>query len=81
MTSIDKVEIPVNELREYLIFAFRYALGRKTYAASIMVGNLKAHWGLLNEGTRKQIQDDIRHAIVNDMAGYQCDVERWETLL
>jgi len=42
---------------------------------------LKKHWGILPEGYRRQVHDDIRHAIEHDMAGADCDARTWREML
>lgn len=45
-----------------LVFAFRYALGRKSTAPSHMVAELKRHWPRLNDWTQIQIKKEIQRA-------------------
>ena len=67
--------------RLVLIAAFRYSLGRMTYMPSVMVDELILNWNFLTEFDKKQIQDDIRHAINHNMAGDQCDINEWNKIL
>lgn len=49
-----------------LVFAFRYALGRKTGAPSRVISYLERYWGELNDWTQDQIcreiETDMRYA-------------------
>lgn len=64
-----------------LVFAFRYALGRRSTAPGHVADLLKTYWPRLELWTREQIHRDIQHAIENDAAGDKCDEQRWGELL
>lgn len=64
-----------------LVFAFRYALGRRTYASMAMCDELMHNWDELPEFLRKQIKDDIAHAIEHGIAGDDCDIASWNKIL
>jgi len=64
-----------------LVFAFRYALGRASTAPSIVVRDLINNWDELNESTKEQIKEDIKEAIDNNRAGWNCDIAEWEKIL
>lgn len=44
-----------------LIFAFRYALNRKTGAVGIVADMIRENWELLEEHTQEQIKYEIRN--------------------
>jgi hypothetical protein len=69
------------EDEDILFFAFRYALGRRTAAVSIMTTILFNRWKTISQRTRKQIQDEIRHEIAIGKASDDCDIKEWEKLL
>lgn len=71
MTKLNKEDIDI------LFFAFRYALGRRTAAVSMVADYLKNHWAEIDEQTQKQIQDEIIQAIDRDEAGDDCDKRTW----
>lgn len=48
---------------------------------SVIADEIKINWDILPEHDKKQIKDDIRHAIKHDMAGMDCDVRTWEKIL
>jgi len=67
--------------KEVLIFAFRYALGRKSTAVPIVAENLKRNWNKLNDFDRKQIKNDIKSAIEQNKAGMKMDIQIWQEIL
>ncbi|MDD2822821.1 MAG: hypothetical protein PHQ59_01945 [Candidatus Daviesbacteria bacterium] len=71
MTKLNKEDIDI------LFFAFRYALGRRTGAVSLVVDYLKNHWVEIDGHTQKQIQEEITQAIDRNEAGDNCDIENW----
>lgn len=66
------------EPRLILFFAFRYALGRRTMAPSIIVDELKANWEYLSEQDKAQIKEEINnHCCLGDT----CDIQTWNEIL
>lgn len=63
-----------------IMWAFRYALGRRTGAVSDVVDTLKNNWEQLRPETREQIRQEIVEAITQDRAGDQCDIDTWKQL-
>ena len=45
--------------RDILIYAFRYVLGRQTYAVSTVVDNILSNWDELSEGDKNLYQKEI----------------------
>jgi len=64
-----------------IMWAFRYALGRRTGAVIDVVEQLKKHWEGLEPNTRIQIQEEILIAIDRDRAGDDCDVQSWNEII
>ena len=64
-----------------IMWAFRYALGRRTYAVTDVVDHLKKYWNKLEPFTQHQIQEEITTAIKTECAGGECDVESWNEVL
>lgn len=64
-----------------IMWAFRYALGRRTGAVSDVADNLKMNWDKLEQFTRDQIKKEIQIAIDKREAGDDCDIKRWEEIL
>jgi len=70
------------EVQENIImWAFRYALGRRTGAVQDVIDCLDKNWKLLKQFTRDQIKIEIKIAIDRDEAGSQCDVNNWKRVL
>ena len=63
-----------------IMWAFRYALGRRTGAVWDVVSQLKEHWTKLEQHTRDQIKHEIEIAIDQDRAGDDCDVKTWNEI-
>jgi len=61
-------------------YAFRYALGRKSYAVGIVCQYLKDHWKELPMRIREQIQSEIKTAIEKSDAGMDMDVKSWKEI-
>jgi hypothetical protein len=74
-------QISTRDLQMILLSAFRYSLGRTTYMSNVCVEWLIKWWDILPEDYKRQIHDDINHAIKFNMAGHECDVEQWKKLL
>lgn len=64
-----------------LVFAFLYALGRKSTAPSHMALLLKKRWNRLASWTQTQIHREIRIALLRGDAGDRCDEETWRGIL
>jgi len=69
----------VNE--KYIMWGFRYALGRRTGAVLDALDTLKRVWQNLPPFTQTQIKDEIERAIEIGWAGDKCDVARWTEIL
>ncbi len=64
-----------------LVFAFRYALGRKTMASLIVADDIVKNWDSLPVGLKEQIKREITEAIARNDAGMQCDIDQWQRVL
>ena len=64
-----------------IMWAFRYALGRRTGAVQDVIDCLDKNWNQLKQFTRDQIKIEIKIAIDRDEAGSQCDVKNWKRVL
>jgi hypothetical protein len=64
-----------------LVFAFRYALGRRSTAPGIVANHLIKQWANLAPHSKAQIREEIRTAINRGDAGHPCDVETWREVL
>ena len=65
----------------FLCYAFRYALGRRTYVVNDVYRALEKYWDVLPAHTKENIQKEIREAINYNNAGDDCDKKQWETIL
>lgn len=63
-----------------LMCAFRHALGRQSYVAHLVAGELIAHRDALGPDWRRQVTQDIEVAIAEGRAGEPFDVERWRAV-
>ena len=72
-------QFPVNN--HMVVFAFRYALGRRTGAVKVVVDQLSDLWLKLPHTDRTQIKQEIRRAIDQGEAGSDCDILEWQTVL
>ena len=71
-----------SEIEDSITFyAFRYCLGRMTYAVDTCARYLIHNWDRLSENTQSLIVDEIIEAISKERAGMECDVESWKAVL
>lgn len=61
-----------------LMYAFRYALGRQSYAVRDVAAALLRHRSALSADWRQQIVQDIHNAIKEERAGSAHDIATWE---
>lgn len=64
-----------------LFYAFRYALGRRTYAVSDVVDELQKQWPTITQRTKCHIHREIADAISTNRAGDDCDIKEWQKVL
>ena len=64
-----------------VVWAFRYCLGRRTYAVSDCVENILAVWPSLSDKTRELIHREALKAIENDQAGMDMDKKEWQKVI
>lgn len=73
--------IPEILQRDVLIFAFRYALGRSTYAPHTVIEVLRDCWDDLELGDQELFAGEITSAITCNHAGMDMDKSAWAKLL
>lgn len=67
---------------DILFFAFRYALGRRTGAVTMVVDELKSKWHRIGDSTKAQIKREIlQYPQMYGTLGDQCDIEAWQEIL
>lgn len=71
----------VNVPEEILFYAFRYALGRRTYAVSDVVDAILKQWPAITDKTINMMKKEIEEAIDKGHAGDFCDVQEWRKIL
>ena len=87
MKALNKIspnEIRIEDDIEHFIViaAFRYCLGRRSYAPSIMVSFLQKNWSKLSESDKHLIQKETKEAIDGGYAGSEyCDVPDWQKVM
>ena len=70
--------------RDLLIYAFRYTLGRRTYAVGTIVELLKSNWDILSEGDKRLYIKEIKeHKEIYGEKGLgdSCDISSWNSVL
>lgn len=73
--------LPKDE-EDVLFFAFRYALGRRTGAVTLLVSQIKYKWERLHPATQRRIHDEIRrYPDWYGSLGNQCDIDSWQEIL
>jgi len=73
-----KIEFKNGEERDVLIYAFRYALGRRSYAVSTVIDNILHNWETLSEGDKKLYQREIKeHEEMYGNLGDEMDKKNW----
>lgn len=70
-----------DEFNTLAIYAFRYALGRRTYAVSEMCDLLIKNKDKLSEFTKQLMIKEIRQAKETQNIGMDCDCESWFNLI
>jgi len=66
---------------DILFYAFRYALGRKTYAVGQVTDNIIENWLELSQKFKIAVRTEIIRAIDTGNAGMTCDMKRWKSIL
>jgi hypothetical protein len=73
--------IQTTEQRVAIIYAFRFALGRRTFASLTMQEIITQAWSRLDDGTKTLIKREIIEAEKDGMLGDECDKKGWLKLL
>ncbi len=64
-----------------IFYAFRYALGRATYAVGDVIEIIETHLDIITQYNKHLMIKEIKQAIEYDRAGWDCDRKDWEELL
>lgn len=71
----------MNLSEDILFYAFRYALGRMTYAVSTVADEIILHAHEIDRKTRLTMIKEITAAIEKGQAGMDTDVETWKSVV
>lgn len=75
------VTMPKRE-EDIIFFAFRYALGRRTGAVTLLVEEIKARWQEFTPQTQEQMQHEINdYDRMYGSLGGECDIAAWQEVL
>ena len=66
---------------DILFYAFRYALGRQTYAVDQVTNKIIENWSDLSSKIKVAIRTEITRAIDTGNAGAVTDMENWKSIL
>lgn len=67
---------------DILFYAFRYALGRSTYAVSTVVNNILNNWKFLDNRVKGLMKKEILdYRKRNGLCGMQMDDDEWQKVL
>jgi hypothetical protein len=67
---------------DILFYAFRYALGRSTYAVSVVVRNILCNWKELSDNNKEMIKEEILdYRKRNGLCGMQMDDDEWQKVV
>lgn len=70
------------DLEQFVVIAaFRYALGRRSYAVSLISDWLIKNWKEISINDQTLIKREIQEALDRDRAGMQMDRQDWEKVL
>lgn len=64
-----------------VIGAFRYCLGRMTYAVEEFCSEIEPKLGLLKPETLELMRVEISRALAIGQAGMECDAKKWREFL
>ena len=74
------IVIEPRDLRDILIYSFRYTLGRSTYAVSTVATTIKNNSTNLSRPDLALYIREISEAIENEMCGMEMDCSLWKNL-
>ncbi len=71
------MKISTHDFHTIMFYAYRYAMGRRTYVTQEMSDLLIKYQHDLNWQTQQKIALEIGRRIKNNEAGDDCDVKNW----
>ena len=63
-----------------LYFAFRYALGRRSYAPSVVASEIRENLAVMPKMDLEGISEEILEAYERNGIGDECDIKLWMNL-
>ena len=72
--------IPEDDHKDFLIYAFRYVLGRRSYAVHTVAKVIRDNWSELSETTKQLFKREIsEHVKTYGLKGLgdKCDIDVW----
>ncbi len=67
--------------QDIIIYAFRYALGRETYAVGLVTDYLIENWSKIDSFVKLRIKSEIQDALKKDKVGMEMDEKCWKKIL
>lgn len=80
VAELEARDIPDAMLDELVGWAFRYGLGRQSYAVGMIAEAVRTYRQRLLPQTRARLMREIEEAIQRGEAGMACDVREWEAV-
>lgn len=81
MFKYEQTSVPVIRVQPIaLYFAFRYALGRRSYAPSIVAAEIRENLAVMPKMDLEGISEEILEAYERNGIGDECDVQLWMKL-
>ncbi len=81
VVSREQINLTYSDFNDVIVYAFRYALGRKTYAVQDMSSILIKHKDNISHNSKFVICRDIKRAINNKEIGMSFDQKSWIDVL
>jgi len=70
------------DLEQFVVIAaFRYALGRRSYAVSLIAHWLIKNWNEIGVNDQNLIKKEIQESLDQDCAGMEMDRQQWKKVL
>ena len=77
----EKIKSTSEDFADILFFAFRYAIGRKTFAPELVVKSIIKNWAMFEKFEREQFAADIQRAVVIGEYGSMSEWLQWKKIL
>lgn len=80
-TQSKKPRVTGEQILDLVCLAFRYALGRKTYAVEAVVEVITTNWELFEKFEKDDFVEKIKGAVASDNYGALRDWYQWRSVL